>query len=264
MASAGRQHRGFTLLELLVVIAIIAVLMTMLLPALGRAKELARNAVCKSNVGNIAKAATLYAETDERERYVLAAEDMFGENTKRWWNNEAFLEVLGSDRIRECPSFLDKLDDTGDERAFENGCGGYGYNQFSIGGGYARDGYDPWIPPPVAGFDPNTTGAKISEVRDPLRTVMFTDAGMLREDGDVIAYSFCEPFEIPGSGTPSPSIHFRHLGHVNVAWVAATVSEEDMSFSASYKVYGGQNEETVRQYGFGWFGPESNELFDLR
>ena len=52
----------FTLIELLVVVAIIAVLVAMLLPALNSARDSARRIVCASNLREIAKAASYYAE----------------------------------------------------------------------------------------------------------------------------------------------------------------------------------------------------------
>ena len=56
-----RQRSGFTLVELLIVIAIISMLLGMVMPSLGRARELARRAVCRKNLHSIGQAMYAYA-----------------------------------------------------------------------------------------------------------------------------------------------------------------------------------------------------------
>ena len=56
-----RVRKGFTLIELLVVISIIALLVSILVPALGEAKWLAKKAQCATNLHNIGLSAGSYS-----------------------------------------------------------------------------------------------------------------------------------------------------------------------------------------------------------
>ena len=86
------RKRAFTLIELLVVVAIIALLIAILLPSLGKARDRAKTAACAANVKSLYQAANNYAA--EYNGIILPARTQGGSSQSFEWCG---IDVLGSE-----------------------------------------------------------------------------------------------------------------------------------------------------------------------
>lgn len=94
-----RQNRtAFTLVELLVVIGIIALLISILLPSLARARDAATSVSCMANLRQVGQALLLYADSNKGKLPYSETQGMVGSNwgvTGNWWLEVS--TILGTD-----------------------------------------------------------------------------------------------------------------------------------------------------------------------
>jgi len=115
--ASKRFLTGFTLIELLVVIAIIALLMAIMMPALQRVKEQAREMGCRANLRQYGLAQTIYLD-DHDDRYPSAWRSLVKnehpvsgyERYCRWHDprypaDGPFWPYLKNEKVHLCPSF---------------------------------------------------------------------------------------------------------------------------------------------------------------
>ena len=94
------MKRNFTLLELLIVVAIIGILVSILLPSLGKTREKAKRAVCLSNLSQNHKVVAIYAMANNHR--LIDANDNIPEHAP--WVNNHFLSIFKNQDSLFCPN----------------------------------------------------------------------------------------------------------------------------------------------------------------
>jgi prepilin-type N-terminal cleavage/methylation domain-containing protein/prepilin-type processing-associated H-X9-DG protein len=109
MRNPPASARAFTLVELLVTIAVIALLAALLMPALGRAKESGRVAVCQGNLHQVGLALQLYVDDNRNTMPTMYDRPLVGAPTNLPTINVVLAGPLGSTQVLRCPADLQGL-----------------------------------------------------------------------------------------------------------------------------------------------------------
>jgi prepilin-type N-terminal cleavage/methylation domain-containing protein/prepilin-type processing-associated H-X9-DG protein len=254
-------EKAFTLVELLVVIAIIALLMSILMPALAKARKQAKIILCQSNLKQMASACVMYTNDYDGRIWRGWAGPADAWQNSVWWCETKTLQVYYRDPdVRLCPEASKPLYPNGgrgatfyawagSETLRTDGCGSFGVN------GWLEDQPEEfdWLNPARRWRTANLAGAAFIP--------MFVDCRWI--DGWPQHYDAPPDY----SDMPAPPVEARymvrfcinrHEGYVNGAFLDCSVRKIGLKelwklkWNRMFDVDGGPTPEEFDAAGDGW------------
>jgi prepilin-type N-terminal cleavage/methylation domain-containing protein len=220
------RHRAFTLVEVLVVTALVGTLVGLMLPALARARDAARSAVCASNVRQLGLAWTVYAGDYKGLAMPLAytdARDTGGGDGIYWWGADG----SQSGEVNHARGLLTPYLDTSPRESGPYACpaqrpGTYAHqgatgaptSTYGYNGYYLSPAYTPGWSSDI-GHRPHP---RLSAIADPSNLLVFADTLIARGPGVLPASNALldPPMLYAGRGrwraNEYPTTCFRHGG----------------------------------------------------
>lgn len=231
MRSRTVARPGFTLIELLVVVAIIAALISILLPALGHAREMARSITCRSVMRQYALAYEMYLNDNEG----WCVDVYMTYDYERGLVRYVGLHSARDGQIARCPgdhvtAQMGRLGVMGDttEEAYRIRDASRSYYSVEVSFGANENSTSASLQPGPGGTYPRWIKRNdlMMAGADASKTMTFADYQRNRGEDVTTLTGYCAPTVGPGWLPPNAgannqmgSLVFRHYGHFNATFL---------------------------------------------